>query len=377
MYQGDGGNQFSPVKIILYITYAVILFLLLYRFESVVNAFKMIFKLISPITIGIAATFALRNAVAFFERCLFYRFNSDCRHKRACNTARALSMALTYFLLILLIVGLLALIIPGIVVGLAPLLTNFPIYARDFEIWANEALAASPIGSQLNSIMEDIWALLSGVLRNALSGIINGALSITVRITGGIANLFLGLTLSVFMLYNLDSVYDYLRRLSAAAFGADFTKKARALVALTGEVLGSYLTGTLFECTALGIICYIGMLALGFDYALIISVLTGLCAFIPVAGAWISAAFGSAVLLLVEPMQALWFLIFSLALQLIENNFIFPRIMGRSLGINGLVVLAGIIIFGGLFGLWGMLLGPPIMALCYRIMGMWLKSKGS
>ena len=136
-----------------------------------------------------------------------------------------------------------------------------------------------------------------------------------------------------------------------------------------------FIVGQCTEALILGSLCILGMLIFRFPYAVMIGTLVGFTALIPIAGAYIAAAVGAFMIFTVEPMQAVWFLVFLIVLQQLEGNLIFPRVVGSSIGLPALWVLAAVTVGGGLFGILGMLLGVPLAASAYKLLSRDMKAR--
>ena len=128
------------------------------------------------------------------------------------------------------------------------------------------------------------------------------------------------------------------------------------------------MTGQATEAIILGVLCFIGMNIFRFAYAPLISVIVAVSALIPIAGAYIGAGIAFLLLVMIDPMQAVWFVVFLVILQQLEGNIIYPRVVGTSIGLPGLWVLAAVTVGGGLFGFIGMLLGVPVTAVLYALL---------
>ena len=139
------------------------------------------------------------------------------------------------------------------------------------------------------------------------------------------------------------------------------------IISLVNRSFTNYVTGQVTEAIILGLPCFIGMLIFGFPYAPVISVVISFTALIPIFGAWMGAVIGAFLIVFVEPVKALWFLIFLIILQQVEGNVIYPKVVGKSVGLPGIWVLAAVTLGGGAFGILGMLLGVPIFAVIYTL----------
>lgn len=143
--------------------------------------------------------------------------------------------------------------------------------------------------------------------------------------------------------------------------------KITYVLSIMNDCFRKYIVGQCTEAVILGLLCIIGMLILQLPYATMIGALIALTALIPVAGAYIGAVVGAFMILTVSPIKALFFLIFLVVLQQLEGNIIYPKVVGSSLGLPGIWVLAAITVGGGIMGIFGMLIGVPIVAAIYRI----------
>ncbi|MEG1427410.1 MAG: AI-2E family transporter, partial [Oscillospiraceae bacterium] len=128
-----------------------------------------------------------------------------------------------------------------------------------------------------------------------------------------------------------------------------------------------YVRGQLTECVILGSLCYIGMTIIGLEYALLISTILTISALIPLMGAYIGAFLGAMLLLMVQPLDAVWFLIFIVCLQQFEGNVIYPKVVGSSMGLPGIWTLTAVMVFGSLFGIPGIIIGTPSAAVVYTL----------
>jgi predicted PurR-regulated permease PerM len=137
---------------------------------------------------------------------------------------------------------------------------------------------------------------------------------------------------------------------------------------LSATTFTGYVSGQVIEAGILGVLCFIGMCIFGFDYAPLISVIIAVCALVPIAGAYIGAIVSALLLLMIEPMQAVWFLIFLLILQQLEGNLIYPRVVGTSIGLPGIWVLAAVTVGSSLLGFAGLIVGVPLAAVLYTLL---------
>lgn len=178
----------------------------------------------------------------------------------------------------------------------------------------------------------------------------------------------IGLVFSAYLLANKEALLRQGERLARRCLRPAWRETLRTLLRTTDRCFHSYITGQCAEAVILGLLCTGGMLLLRLPYAGMIGVLTGFAALIPVAGAYIGGGLGAVMLLTVSPLKAVVFLLFLFLLQQVEGNLIYPKVVGASVGLPGLWVLASVTIGGGVLGVTGMLLGVPLAAVVYRLL---------
>ena len=233
-------------------------------------------------------------------------------------------------------------------------------YLNNLQTWTNELLAylkldtldLSSLKAPLQNLFDQVLAFLSDLGPHLLE-FTSGLVSMVV--TGVLALVF-----SIYMLSGKERLLSQCRRLLRAYVPPKFADPILDVVHLTGDTFTHFVTGQLIEACILGGLCSIGMLFIQPDYAPLIGVIIGSSALIPVAGAYIGAILSALLLLMVSPLKAVTFLIFLVILQQIEGNVIYPKVVGTSIGLPGIWVLAAVTVGGGLMGLVGVLLSVPI-----------------
>lgn len=361
-------------RVLLIITYAVALFLAIYKFDMIWRALTWVFRLLSPFFLGIAFAYLFHLPTRFFQYRVFKSFESAAsRFKR--KIWRGASMLLAYLCVFLAAGAALAVMLPRIVDSIVLLAENFPLYIQHFQAIMEKTLAAASLNAEVGGLIADLWQAGAELLQNGIAKTVAGLINFTLELTTGVANFFLALVLSCFMLYNRETLFGQLARLFDVLFGRGVTNALSHIARTVDEVFGRYLHGKLLEALILGCLTLIGMSLLGMAYAPLVSLIMAISSLIPMLGGLIGAIAAAFLLLIVDPMQALWFLIFITLLQAVEGNFIYPRVVGGSIGLSGLWTLLSIMVGGGLFGMWGMLLAPPVFAVLYRLLREWLQKK--
>ena len=228
---------------------------------------------------------------------------------------------------------------------------TFPELAQKFE------------NMDVRSALNDVW----NVVGKGVGGAVDIVVSAATSLLSGLVTLFLSLVFSIYLLLGKEKLIAQFHRLVDAYIKPEHAGKLRYVLTTLNNSFHNYIVGQCTEALILGTLCMLGMMLFSLPYAPMVGALVGVTALIPVAGAYIGAAVGAFMIFTVAPVKALVFLIYLLILQQLEGNLIFPRVVGSSLGLPGLWVLASVTVFGGLFGVGGMLVGVPLTATVYTI----------
>lgn len=359
----------SKIKIgIAIAAFSIVFFLLLSNFSTVILSFKTVLGLFSSFIAGICIAFVLNVLVVFFESKVFTKLKF-LGNPKAKKFIRPASVLLTLVVFFGIVSALVAFIIPQFVQSAAVLASNIPSYIKSLEEFANEILSNLGISTSINEAIVDMLSKISDYILTFISTAAPKILTATINITSGILNAFIGFIFAIYMLASKEKILLNFKKLVYAYMplkAADYTKDVYRLV--KGRFAG-FVTGQLTEAVIVGVLCFIGMSIFKMEYALLISVIIGVTNMIPVVGPIIGAVPGGLIMLMVDPMKALWFVIFVIVLQQLESNLIYPKVVGDSIGLPGIWVLFSIIVGGNLFNFMGVLLGVPVFAVIYTLLG--------
>ena len=362
-------------QLILLITFSVVLVAFLVKLDAVGSWVSRMLGAFAPLFIGIAIAFVLHRPCNFFAR--IYEAHLPGRGKRA---ARGLAVATSYVILLAVIAVLIALVVPEIIKSLENFVSNMNTYGSNFqglidfvvEEFQLDALADLNFTGAIDDLNSVLSQLLE-VLRDALPHLIS-ATSVVVQgvITGVLAVVF-----SVYMLYGAPERLLQCRRLAVTYLPRRVRDPFLSVVRLTADTFTRYVTGQVTEACILGCLCFVGMCIFRFDYAPLISIIIGVSALIPVAGAYIGAIVAVVLLVLIDPIQALLFLIFLVVLQQLEGNLIYPKVVGTSIGLPGVWVLAAVTVGSVLMGFLGLVISVPITAVIYTLLQRDLRARAA
>ena len=311
--------------------------------------------LLMPVFLGAAIAFVMNIPVCWFRKHFSRIF------KRAGDkTLSALSVISSYLLLLAVAAGIVWIIVPQLISSVKLFADNFDRYYDNFMGYCARLENRDEFG--IFCALKEAVAGLSGRIPKMLES----TYAKTHDFASGIANILIGFVISIYILIGKSDI----RRFTAMAvkrFTGERYETVRKRYRMVFDIFTRFVSGQITEAVILGVLCYAGMKLFRFEYALLISTMIGVTALIPVVGAIIGTIPSALLLFLISPMRAVWFVVFIIVLQQLENNLIYPKIVGKSLGIPPLLVLLAILLGAGIGGAAGILLGVPLMSLAYAV----------
>ncbi len=342
------------------------------KISGIVSGF---FSLISPFLTGFCLAFVVNVLMRPLEK-LFDKIFGKCNEKKRAKARRPVCLALSTLIIIGLLFALVFMIIPEFANALQTLVKSVPRYAEQVEIWAGKLIAfAESHGVALPEMSFNTGKLLD-TLKNFInnSGIVDKTINFTGSILSGIVNLIVAVAFSLYLLAQKEKLSEQMKRLLRAFLPRkNDVDRLVNLVEIADRTFTSFITGQLTEAVIIGVLCFIGMLIFKMPYAGVISVLVGFTALIPVFGAFIGTAFGALLILFDNPMKALWFVVFIVILQQLEGNLIYPKVVGKSVGLPGIWVLVAVTVGGTIGGVPGILLSVPLCSVIYNLLAYLVK----
>lgn len=365
-------NYQGFLQILALIVIGILLYWGLTNHKDIKRWIDLFLNVMSPCVIGFVLALILNVPMSFFERNLFRpRKDGKDRGKLHKALARPVSLILTYTACIGVIALVMALVIPSIKDTAIQLYEQVPDFVvRTFNAAAdnptlNEWITKANLSSQ--KIIDTITEKLnnSTLITDTLTGTINFASNMV----SGLVNFIIGFVFSVYMLAQKEKLKDQLYRICTAYLPLKLVNNLAHIANLSKATFSNFLSGQGLEACILGTLCAIGMRILGFPYSATIGVLVAITAFIPIVGAFIGVAVGAFLIMITSFKQAIFFVIFMIILQQIEGNFIYPKVVGKSVGLPSLWVLFAITVGGNLAGIMGMFVAVPICSVIYCLVG--------
>jgi len=354
-------------SLMLLITFTILLILVILRFDSILYLLVQLLGLLRPLIIGFAIAFVLHRPCGFFRRLYDRAFSQT----KAAGAAQPLAVLTSYLVLFAVIAFVISLVVPQLINSITLFAGSLSSYINNLQTWINNLIDRYDWSFLQSYDFSTLTDTVKNLAENALSMIkttLPQIFTLTGTLISGLVTGFIALIFSVYMLSNGDKLLSQVRRTLSAYLPEKVTAPLFRVTRLTADIFSKFLAGQLIEACILASLCFIGMSLFRFQYAPLISVLIGVCALIPMVGAFVGAAISAFLLLMISPMQALWFLIFLLILQQIEGNLIYPRVVGSSIGLPAIWVLAAITVGGGLFGFIGILVSVPTASVFYTLL---------
>ena len=357
------------------ITFGICLLVGLLNIKYLVGYLGLFMNIITPILIGLGVAFILNIPMSFIENhflAFMNRFKNKKRRfikkNRDINKGkRMIAIALTFIFVIGILAGLITFVIPQVSESVDTLMVKLPGYVDSFNALVDEALAFFNLPSTLWTDINIEWETLMEQFGSLLLSSVPEIFNATKNITVGFFNVIMGIVISIYLLADKENLLALKDKLIYAYIRKDRADFIQDVSVTANQVFHGFIAGQITEAFILGTLCTVGLAILQIPYALLIGVLVGMTSVIPVFGAFLGAVPCGFILLVVNPIYCLIFVIYIIALQQVESNVIYPRVVGGSIGLSGLWVLVGMIIGGSLFGFLGIILGIPSFAVFYAV----------
>ena len=331
-----------------------------------------VLAVLSPIVYGLVIAYILNYPYKLFHDYAFK--NMGKKHQWLSRVRLPLSLLLSYLIVIGIAVFLVSILIPELTSSVKTLINNIPVYENAIKVASDDVAAFVKTKTGYNLYDLDTYTsiikLITGstmedYLTKLAAGIVPSVATTVVDIAYTLYYWIMGIVISIYLLASKDTLLRQSRKLIVAYTPAKFSKRFFKIANVTNNKCGKFLIGKIIDSSIIGIMCFIGMSIFQFHYSLLISFIIGVMNMIPFFGPILGAIPCTILLLIINPIEALLFVIFIVGLQWFDGNILGPKILGESVGISGFWIMVSVIIGGGLFGVPGMILGVPVFAAIY------------
>lgn len=357
-------NRENMKKLMLLILYTIAVFSLFFHLNEAGAILNRIFQLLFPFLLGAAIAFILNAPMRFIEKGM--RFQKHERVKRPLSLISAI-LFVTFILSIVMF-----LVIPQLTDTLFSLKDSVPAFFGQVKEQAEKLFAENPdIVNYINSIEID-WKStvekMAGFITSGAGTVLSSTVTAAMSIASGITTFGIAFIFAIYILLQKENLSRQFKKLFYAFFPMRAVDEFIRICVLAEQTFSRFLTGQCVEAVILGTLFFIALTLLRLPYALLIGVLIAFTALIPIFGAFIGCAVGIFLTLMISPVQALWFTVIFFVLQQLEGNLIYPHVVGNSVGLPSIWVLAAVSLGGSMMGIVGMLLFIPLCSVCYALL---------
>ena len=355
----------------------------IFHTASITKGLKAIYNILTPIVYAAAISYVLWPLIRFMEKSIIYRICEKKNWKpseKVRHGIRMICVIVTLLLFFFGIYGLLSMLIPELINSITNIIDNLPRYINNIEKWLTNLLKNYPeLEENSSMIFSTVTARAETWLTNDLLPKINLLVaSFSTGFMGALVflkNFLIGAIISIYLLYGKESYVAQGKRLLYCLFSTRTTNNIIRDLQYVDKTFGGFIIGKVLDSLIIGILCYIGTTILNLPYALLVSVIVGVTNVIPFFGPYIGAVPSAVLILLVNPIQCIYFVIFILLLQQFDGNFLGPKILGGSTGLSSFMVIVAILVGGGLFGIFGMFVGVPACAIICTVIRNGIQSR--
>lgn len=358
------------------VTYGIVLYMVLQNFKSIRSVFAWIFAIIEPVAYGICIAFVINLVMKLFRRKVFRKLADSEKPwvNKLCTVCCALSTLLVAAGMVAMLIFL---IIPQISTAINTLIEKIPSSQEQLTAVIDAKLTAwnAPqfIVDKYHELDVD-WETAFKYLTNFADGkikiesVLGTAFQATTSVLSAATNFLLGVIIAIYILLQKERVLYVFHKMIELFVPQRYQKQTFRILHMTNQSFANFLTGQFIEALINGSLCTVGLTIFGFPFAATIGVLTGLTALLPIIGAWIGGGIGLLLVWVVAPERAIWFIVFIVILQQLDGQLIYPKIVGDSVGLPGLLVLIAVILGGGFGGIPGILFAVPLFTILYALL---------
>ena len=351
-------------KWIFLILFTVLSFWIVNNFNVIFGIISKILKVFFPFILGGVIAYILNIPMMKIESLLKKLIKKD-KYK---SLVRTISIILSLMIFVLVLVFIAFLLIPELIGNVESLISSIPKIINDLKVWVVDLLDKYPdIQGQINNAFSNSEHSVSSIVSSILNYLLNSALGFVGNLFSSFATVFTGLVFSIYMLSQKESLIKGFKKVLYAYVSKDDADKLIEVGKLANNTFSKFISGQCVEAVILGVLIFVALKIFNFPYALIISVLTAVTALIPIFGAIIAMVIGAILIGITNPIKAIFFIVVYQTIQQIEGNFIYPKVVGKSVGLSPLWTLLAITAGGSLFGIVGMLIGLPVASVLYAL----------
>lgn len=362
-----GRNEYRRYLAIGVIAAVVCLFVI--KFDRILGTAAGAAKAASPLILGCVIAYVLNIPLKAIERLYF----PGSKREAVKKSRRPVAIVLSFLILFVALSLIINLVVPELVSSMRLITDEIPASLEGVRQWGIVHSEQLPVLQEQLAGMDVNWQEMAkkavDFLVAGAGGLFSSVMALLTGIFGTAAQLLVGTIFAIYLLNAKERLLLQVDRVMRAYLKPQARKTIFYVAGTVHETFTSFIVGQCTETVIIGVLCAVGMMVLRLPYAVMTGAVVGVTALIPVVGAYIGAAVGAFMVFTVSPIQALIFIVFLVILQQLEGNLIYPRVVGSSIGLPGIWVLAAVTVGGGIFGIGGMLIGVPLVASVYKLFG--------
>ena len=351
-------------NIILIITYIALIIFVLVNFEKILSILGDIINIFSPFIFGAIVAFVLNVLVNFIERKLFGKV----KKKTWLKIKRPLSIAISVVLVIFIIVFIMNLLIPQLKNSVSLFTDSLPTYKEDIINIMNKFNLEETTIKKVSDYLDNFGKVITDYIKGNSKDVITVTTEVATSLIAIISKAVIAIVFAIYIIAQKETLKRQFNKLMSAYLKPRTVNRINKYASMANTTFSNFVTGQCLEALIFGSLCFLGMLILRLPYATTIAVLLGFTALIPVFGAFIGTFLGAFLILMISPIKAIIFVVFILVLQQIEGNLIYPKVVGKSVGLPGIWVLLSVTIGASVGGILGMLIATPLCSLLYILL---------
>ncbi len=351
-------------NIILIITYIALIIFVLVNFEKILSILGYIINIFSPFIFGAIVAFVLNVLVNFIERKLFGKV----KKKTWLKIKRPLSITISVVLVIFIIVFIMNLLIPQLKNSVSLFTDSLPTYKEDIINIMNKFNLEETTIKKVSDYLDNFGKVITDYIKGNSKDVITVTTEVATSLIAIISKAVIAIVFAIYIIAQKETLKRQFNKLMSAYLKPRTVNRINKYASMANTTFSNFVTGQCLEALIFGSLCFLGMLILRLPYATTIAVLLGFTALIPVFGAFIGTFLGAFLILMISPIKAIIFVVFILVLQQIEGNLIYPKVVGKSVGLPGIWVLLSVTIGASVGGILGMLIATPLCSLLYILL---------
>ena len=352
------------------ISLSILFFFLIYRFQGFGDAISKLTGILMPFIYGAVIAYLLKpvcNCVENFLRRLL--------PENMGTAANMLAVTISLLFGILVVYALIMMIVPQLITSVTTLYYTARNNLNDFVDWAShqEIIASNQklldfIETSYDNLQDTLDNIVRTKLVPSMQSLLSGAALGVMSFVTFLKNIIIGLIVSVYLLASRKKFGQQGKLILYSLVKPRWANLIMEEIRYADRMFGGFINGKILDSAIIGVLCYIACLIFKFPSALLVSVIIGVTNVIPFFGPFIGAIPATLLILIQNPIKALWFVLFVLVLQQVDGNIIGPKILGNTTGLSSFWVLFAILLFGGLWGFVGMIIGVPLFAVIYDVL---------